>query len=156
RGVLWQVHAVPDRRGPRRRGHRPDPRRQRPRGPCGERRPARGPLRAHDRGVAVRDGRPHADARPQRAPVLRRGPRRTWASRRGPRHDRRGRARHREAAVTLLQEADYGTPARPGPATVEVEVDGRPVTVPEGTSVMRAAALAGVDVPKLCATDTLA
>ena len=31
----------------------------------------------------------------------------------------------------------------------------RPVTVPEGTSVMRAAALAGVQVPKLCATDTL-
>src|SRR5207302_8425442 len=34
-------------------------------------------------------------------------------------------------------------------------VDGQPVTVPEGTSVMRAAALAGVKVPKLCATDTL-
>jgi formate dehydrogenase major subunit len=29
------------------------------------------------------------------------------------------------------------------------------VSVPEGTSVMRAAALAGVKVPKLCATDTL-
>ncbi|TLY70063.1 MAG: 2Fe-2S iron-sulfur cluster binding domain-containing protein, partial [Gammaproteobacteria bacterium] len=51
---------------------------------------------------------------------------------------------------------DFGTPAPVnGAATVTVEVDGRPVTVPDGTSVMRAAALAGVKVPKLCATDTL-
>src|SRR6202050_1510855 len=51
---------------------------------------------------------------------------------------------------------DCGTPA-PANATgaVSVEVDGRAITVPEGTSVMRAAALAGVKVPKLCATDTL-
>src|ERR1700736_4172293 len=50
---------------------------------------------------------------------------------------------------------DLGTPAEPSTALVTVEIDGRPVTVPEGTSVMRAAALAGVRVPKLCATDTL-
>src|SRR5579871_4276246 len=51
---------------------------------------------------------------------------------------------------------DCGTP-EPADATgsVTVEIDGRPITVPEGTSVMRAAALAGVKVPKLCATDTL-
>jgi formate dehydrogenase major subunit len=51
---------------------------------------------------------------------------------------------------------DFGTPA-PADASgsVTVEIDGRAVTVPEGTSVMRAAALAGVKVPKLCATDTL-
>src|ERR1700739_5180781 len=40
-------------------------------------------------------------------------------------------------------------------ANVTVEIDGRAVTVPDGSSVMRAAALAGVKVPKLCATDTL-
>ena len=57
--------------------------------------------------------------------------------------------------MSLLKEPDLGTPARTGEATVEVEIDGQPVTVPEGTSVMRAAALAGVDVPKLCATDSL-
>src|SRR5690606_27574650 len=34
-------------------------------------------------------------------------------------------------------------------------VDGIPVAVPPGTSVMRAAKLAGVDIPKLCATDSL-
>src|SRR6267142_2357613 len=52
---------------------------------------------------------------------------------------------------------DLGTPpvAEPSTALVTVEIDGHAVSVPEGTSVMRAAALAGVKVPKLCATDTL-
>ncbi|MEU6092830.1 formate dehydrogenase subunit alpha [Streptomyces sp. NPDC047085] len=57
--------------------------------------------------------------------------------------------------MTLLKEPDFGTPERPGEATVSVEVDGLPVTVPEGTSVLRAAAQAGIDIPKLCATDSL-
>ncbi len=56
----------------------------------------------------------------------------------------------------LLTEPDLGTPAAPGPATVDVVVDGQPVIVPAGTSVMRAAALAGIEIPKLCATDSLA
>ncbi len=51
---------------------------------------------------------------------------------------------------------DRGTPApTPGAADVTLEIDGTSVTVPEGTSLMRAAALAQVRVPKLCATDTL-
>jgi formate dehydrogenase major subunit len=57
--------------------------------------------------------------------------------------------------MTLLKEPDYGTPAKAGEATVAVEVDGLPVSVPEGTSVMRAAALAGIQIPKLCASDRL-
>lgn len=57
--------------------------------------------------------------------------------------------------MTMLREPDFGTPSRPGPARIEVEIDGIRVEVPEGTSVMRAAAEAGVAVPKLCATDTL-
>jgi formate dehydrogenase major subunit len=57
--------------------------------------------------------------------------------------------------MSLLKEPDLGTPARPGAATVEVEIDGVAVAVPEGTSVLRAAAEAGVDIPKLCATDSL-
>src|SRR4029450_8584358 len=57
--------------------------------------------------------------------------------------------------MTLLSEPDFGTPAKDGPATVSLEVDGLPVSVPEGTSVMRAAVLAGVAIPKLCATDRL-
>ena len=60
--------------------------------------------------------------------------------------------------MTVLGELDYGTPARPAAVDAElvnVHVDGIPVSVPAGTSVMRAAALAGVDIPKLCATDSL-
>ncbi|WP_051941245.1 formate dehydrogenase subunit alpha [Phaeacidiphilus oryzae] len=57
--------------------------------------------------------------------------------------------------MTLLKEPDFGTPERPGPATVDVSVDGLPVRVPEGTSVLRAAAEAGVQIPKLCATDSM-
>src|SRR5689334_6010122 len=56
-----------------------------------------------------------------------------------------------------IDHEDLGTPApKAGPATaVTLEIDGKPITVPEGTSIMRAAALSGVQIPKLCATDTL-
>jgi formate dehydrogenase major subunit len=57
--------------------------------------------------------------------------------------------------MTLLHEIDYGTPASPATASVTLAIDGRPVTVPAGTSIMRAAAEAGISVPKLCATDSL-
>ena len=57
--------------------------------------------------------------------------------------------------MTLLKEPDFGTPAREGEATVELTIDGVAVTVPPGTSVMRAAKQAGLDIPKLCATDSL-
>jgi formate dehydrogenase major subunit len=57
--------------------------------------------------------------------------------------------------MTLIQEMDYGTPRVQSGTTVTLTVDGRSVTVPEGTSVMRAAAEAGIKVPKLCATDSL-
>jgi formate dehydrogenase major subunit len=49
---------------------------------------------------------------------------------------------------------DLGTPAAQG-VPVALVIDGVAVSVPAGTSVMRAAALAGVSVPKLCATDSL-
>jgi formate dehydrogenase major subunit len=41
------------------------------------------------------------------------------------------------------------------PNTVTLTIDGQSVTVPEGTSVMRASAIAGINIPKLCATDSL-
>ena len=56
--------------------------------------------------------------------------------------------------MALIKEHDLGTPARQGPS-VDVEVDGHQVSVPAGTSVLRAAALAGIDIPKLCASDSL-
>ncbi len=57
--------------------------------------------------------------------------------------------------MTASLNHDYGTPARTSERTVTLEIDGLTVSVPEGTSVMRAAALAGIKIPKLCATDTL-
>jgi formate dehydrogenase major subunit len=53
-----------------------------------------------------------------------------------------------------LDHHDLGTPAAHG-ATVTLEIDGASVTVPAGTSILRAAGLAARDIPKLCATDTL-
>ncbi len=66
--------------------------------------------------------------------------------------------------VTLFDpRTDMGTPA-PVPtysdsykalAQVELTIDGKSVQVPEGTSVMRAAAMHGITIPKLCASDNL-
>ncbi len=50
---------------------------------------------------------------------------------------------------------DPGTPESTSTQLVTVEIDGVSVTVPEGTSVMRAAAMVGNRIPKLCATGTL-
>jgi formate dehydrogenase major subunit len=50
---------------------------------------------------------------------------------------------------------DLGTPASVSETLVSLEIDGFEVSVPEGTSVMRAAALVDINIPKLCATDSL-
>ncbi|WP_417772639.1 formate dehydrogenase subunit alpha [Stappia sp.] len=55
--------------------------------------------------------------------------------------------------MRLIQETDFGTPAVKSDKTVTLTIDGNKVTVPEGTSLMRAAMEAGISVPKLCATD---
>ena len=55
----------------------------------------------------------------------------------------------------MLSEIDYGTPERHSPVSVTLEINGVAVTVPEGTSVMRAATLIDRPIPKLCATDSL-
>jgi formate dehydrogenase major subunit len=54
-----------------------------------------------------------------------------------------------------LKETDWGTPRRESGREVTLEIDGYAVTVPAGTSLMRAAVDAGIQVPKLCATDSL-
>ncbi len=54
-----------------------------------------------------------------------------------------------------LTETDYGTPAQTSDAQVTLNIDGVAVTVPSGTSLIRAAVEAGIMVPKLCATDSL-
>jgi formate dehydrogenase major subunit len=57
--------------------------------------------------------------------------------------------------MQLIKETDYGTPASKAEAEVSLTIDGFEVTVPAGTSVMRAAMELGVKIPKLCATDSL-
>ncbi|GAA0837857.1 formate dehydrogenase subunit alpha [Cupriavidus pauculus] len=57
--------------------------------------------------------------------------------------------------MNARDDFDYGTPASDADTQVTLEIDGVSVTVPAGTSVMRAAAEAGIGVPKLCATDSL-
>ncbi len=54
-----------------------------------------------------------------------------------------------------LDHFDLGTPASDSSESVTLEIDGQSVTVPAGTSVMRAAAMMRKQIPKLCATDTL-
>ena len=57
---------------------------------------------------------------------------------------------------TIVQrERDFGTPASLSTETVTLTIDGVECVVPEGTSVMRAAAMAGINIPKLCASDNL-
>jgi formate dehydrogenase major subunit len=58
-------------------------------------------------------------------------------------------------AANGIDVIDRGTPGRKTEKLVTLEIDGLPVTVPAGTSIMRAASLAGIQVPKLCATDSL-
>ena len=54
-----------------------------------------------------------------------------------------------------IDETDLGTPAVNNADLVTLFIDGHEVSVPAGTSLMRAAASAGIVVPKLCATDSL-
>ncbi|HXZ02811.1 MAG TPA: formate dehydrogenase subunit alpha [Stellaceae bacterium] len=55
--------------------------------------------------------------------------------------------------MPLVSEIDYGTPRSKAEKTVTLAIDGFAVTVPEGTSILRAAMEAGIKVPKLCAYD---
>jgi formate dehydrogenase major subunit len=57
--------------------------------------------------------------------------------------------------MSINKEKDFGTPAATSENMVTLEIDGFKVTAPAGTSVMRAAASIGIEIPKLCATDSL-
>jgi formate dehydrogenase major subunit len=57
--------------------------------------------------------------------------------------------------MSLVHEIDYGTPASKSETLVTLTIDGQQVTVPEGTSIMRAAMEMGTEIPKLCATDMM-
>jgi formate dehydrogenase major subunit len=55
----------------------------------------------------------------------------------------------------LIHEIDYGTKASQATKLITLNIDGQAVSVPEGTSIMRAAMQIGTQIPKLCATDML-
>ncbi|WP_037478733.1 2Fe-2S iron-sulfur cluster-binding protein, partial [Sphingobium sp. ba1] len=58
--------------------------------------------------------------------------------------------------MTFTRETDHGTPAAIATSkSVTLTIDGQAVTLPEGTSIMRAASLLGGSIPKLCATDNV-
>ena len=57
--------------------------------------------------------------------------------------------------MSSLETIDYGTQKVGAGDTVTLEIDGIAVSVVVGTSLLRAAAEAGVMIPKLCATDIL-
>ncbi|MBU3724948.1 MAG: formate dehydrogenase subunit alpha [Burkholderiaceae bacterium] len=50
---------------------------------------------------------------------------------------------------------DFGTPLRISQTQVTLNIDGQPISVPKGTSIMRASAMLGRKIPKLCATDSI-
>src|SRR5690554_2411824 len=57
--------------------------------------------------------------------------------------------------IVCVRDRDLGTPASQSAQVVTVTIDGRRLDVPADTSVMRAAAIAGINIPRLCATDSL-
>ncbi len=57
--------------------------------------------------------------------------------------------------MNKTRQVDLGTPASSNAETVTIEIDGLPATVRAGSSILRAARESGVDIPKLCSTDSL-
>src|SRR5438876_3143214 len=57
--------------------------------------------------------------------------------------------------MQAINATDLGTPPKHSAKTISLEVNGVHVSVPEGSSVMYAASVAGMNIPKLCATDAL-
>ena len=57
--------------------------------------------------------------------------------------------------MSIDKQKDYGTPISSSTDMVNLEIDGFKVSAPAGTSVMRAASSIGIEIPKLCATDSV-
>ena len=53
------------------------------------------------------------------------------------------------------KRSDLGTPASPSKMLISLTIDGQNIKVAKGSSVMRAALRAGIEIPKLCATDSI-
>src|SRR5579875_2199533 len=164
------MYALPDRLHPRRRDRGAYHGR---RGPRGEPGTTRGAVRDHAARLALRARRHDAVSRAERREALPGGfspqPRavgrrplggRAALKRRAHGHDgRAGTPRQGRLLARLYMYAidytDPGTPPSVASELVTVEIDGQSVTVPAGTSIMRAAAMLDRSIPKLCATSTL-
>ena len=145
RRILRQMHALPHRLDPRRRDHRQDPS------------PANASPRTSrccdDLCDTMKFGSLCALGGFTPYPVM--SALEPFPGRFRPGADAPRKPRNKETAMSLIQEIDYGTPAlRIRDAMVTLTIDGQSVTVPEGTSIMRAAMEAGTQIPKLCATDS--
>ena len=57
--------------------------------------------------------------------------------------------------MNKVRQADFGTPPSRSKESVSIKIDGMPAEVPAGTTILRAARESGVDIPSLCATDSL-
>ncbi len=57
--------------------------------------------------------------------------------------------------MTYERQKDFGTPESRSSEAVTLMIDGREVSVPAGTSLMRAVRESGGDIPSLCATDSV-
>ena len=70
-----------------------------------------------------------------------------------------GSPRSKEDMSTVYKHyrraTDLGTPEVTSDKDVTLTIDGKQATVPDGTTVLRAAALSGINIPKLCASDML-
>jgi formate dehydrogenase major subunit len=55
----------------------------------------------------------------------------------------------------MIHKTDFGTPESKSESRVTLTIDGQDISVPAGTSIMRAAQALGTTIPKLCATDSL-
>ena len=63
---------------------------------------------------------------------------------------------HHVKPLTLIKLTYYGTPSpeiHEATKMVTLEIDGREITVAEGTSIMNAAMQLGIQIPKLCAVN---
>src|SRR6266545_1534017 len=65
---------------------------------------------------------------------------------------RRGRSATMSAPITLIP---IGRPDRAPRPSVSLTIDGREVTVPEGTTILSACATIGITIPTLCFLETL-
>ena len=139
---LRQVHALPHRFYPRCRNARQDHREQ---GPREEPRSARRPLQHDEVWIPLRAWGVYPVPGDERVNPF---------SGRLRRHAETSASRRiGENAMSLVHEIDYGTPRSKSEKEVTLTIDGQQITVPEGTSIMRAAMEMGTQIPKLCATD---